>query len=479
MSRPPLLRLLTLLAVPLLLAAACSSDDGGDDSGGSGGTAAIGEVPEADPDSDLAAQCPVDALDDADGPVQITFWHSMTVELGDTLTELVEEYNASQDRVEVELQFQGGYTESLDKYLTALRGGTRPTVVQLEETALQIGIDAESFVPVQACVDASEYSFDDHIERVVAAYTVDGVVYPMPFNTSNPVLYANMALLRQAGVEELPTTLEEMREAAQAVVDSGVAPSGVTFTTSAWLIEQWYGLAGEPFVDGDNGRGERATEVLLDDELGHEIFDFMGSMVADGLATNVGNGENQEHLIALATGQAAMTMNTSAALRSVMVAAEDFPGVEVAIGPLPSVGERDGGVLVGGAALWIDNDTSDEERAAAWDLLTWLNEPEQQARWHARTGYVPIRRSAIELPEVAELWEAEPEFRIAYDQLVEGEENVGSAGPVIGNHAQVRQNAIVPALERMWIEGMAPSDAVARATSDANAIIEDYTDRLG
>lgn len=471
-------RLLALLVAPLLLAAACGGG-GDDDTGGPSGTAEVGEVPEADPDSDLAAECPVDALEDADGPVTITFWHSMTVELQDTLTALVERYNGSQDQVQVELQFQGTYNESLDKYLAALRGGTRPTIVQLEETALQLGIDSESFVPVQACVDASDYSFDDYIDRVVAAYTVDGVIHPMPFNTSNPVLYANMAVLREAGIEELPTTTAEMREAAQAVVDTGAAESGVTFTTSAWLIEQWYGLAGEPYVDGENGRVERAGEVLLDTELGQEIFAFMGTMVSDGLATPVGDGANQEHLIALATGQAAMTINTSAALRSVLVAAEGFPDVEVAIGPLPSVGERDGGVLVGGAALWIDGDTDDPERAAAWDFLTWLNEPEQQAEWHAGTGYVPIRRSAIDLPAVADLWAAEPVFRVAYDQLVEGTENVGSAGPVIGNHAQMREDAIVPALERMWIQGQAPDESLAQAVTDAEAIIADYTERLG
>jgi sn-glycerol 3-phosphate transport system substrate-binding protein len=476
MTRSTLLRLLALLLVPLVVAAACGGGD--DDAEAPTGTAEIGEVPEADPDSELAGECPVDVLDDVAEPVEITFWHSMTVELQDTLTTLVDEYNVSQDRVEVELQFQGTYNESLDKYLAALRGGSRPTIIQLEETALQLGIDSQSFVPVQACVDAAEYSFDDYIDRVVAAYTVDGVLYPMPFNTSNPVLYANMAMLREAGITELPETTEEMRAAAQQVVDRGVAPAGVTFTTSAWLIEQWYGVAGEPYVDGDNGRSARATEVLLDTELGQEIFDFMGSMVADGLATPVGDGANQEHLIALATGQAAMTINTSAALRSVKVAAVDFPDVEVAIGPLPSIGDRDGGVLVGGAALWIDNDTSDEERAAAWDFLTWITGPEQQAVWHANTGYVPIRESSIELPEVADLWASEPEFRIAYDQLVEGTENVGSAGPVIGNHAQMREDAIVPALERMWIQGQSPAESLAQAKADADQMIAEYTDRV-
>ena len=60
-------------------------------------------------------------------------------------------------------------------------------------------------------------------------------------------------------------------------------------------------------------------------------------------------------------------------------------------------------------------------------------------------------------------WPSEP----LYDQLVEGTENVGSAGPVIGNHAQMREDAIVPALERMWIQGQAPDESLAQAVTDA------------
>ncbi len=45
--------------------------------------------------------CPVDALDGADGPVDVVFWHSMTYELETALIGLTDEYNASQDRVRV------------------------------------------------------------------------------------------------------------------------------------------------------------------------------------------------------------------------------------------------------------------------------------------------------------------------------------------------------------------------------------------
>lgn len=467
-------------AAPVTTAPGDDGDDGDDDGDGEEAPATtLAPLPEPDPGSELAALCPVDALDGASGPVSIDFWHSMTVELEETLAGLVADYNASQDRVNVNLLFQGSYNESLDKFQTALRGGVRPSIIQLEETALQLGIDSQAFVPMQACVDASDYSFSDYIERTVKAYTVDGVLWPMPFNTSNPVLYANRTLLDAAGVVELPTTLAELRAAAEQIVASGVAPNAISLTSSSWILEQFFALDDEVYTDGGNGRQERASEVLLDSELGLEIFTWLHDMVADGLATYVGSGDDAEHFIALALGQAVMTIDTTAALRSVLIAARDFPAVEVEIGPMPSVGERTGGVLVGGAALWLDSTTSDEQRAAAWDFVTWLNSPEQQATWHAGTGYVPIRQSAIELPAVAELWATEPEFRVAYDQLVNGPETLATAGPVIGNHSQVRLRALVPALERMYLQGLAPDAALAQAKAEADSIIADYTRRVG
>jgi sn-glycerol 3-phosphate transport system substrate-binding protein len=444
-----------------------------------GADTTVAELPTPDPTSELAALCPVDALADTSGPVPIQFWHSMTVELEETLSALVARYNAQQDQVQVELVFQGSYTESLDKYLTALRGGTRPAMIQLEETALQLGIDSKAFIPIQACVDASGYSFDDYIERTVTAFTVEGTLWPMPYNTSNPILYANRTMLNDAGIGELPTTLGELRAAAEQIVASGVAPTGISLTSSAWIIEQYFALANQPYVDGGNGRQQRAGEVLIDNELGLEVFTWLHGMVNDGLATYVGAGNDAEHFIALALGQAAMTIDTTAALRSVLIAAQDFPNVEVEAGPMPSVADRAGGVLVGGAALWLDSETTDAERAAVWDFMTWLNEPEQQAFLHSGTGYVPIRKSAIELPAVTDLWAEEPLFRIAYDQLVQGAETVATAGPVIGNHAQMRARALVPAFERMYLQGLDPAAALAQAKSEAEAIIADYTRRIG
>ena len=77
-----------------------------------------------------------------------------------------------------------------------------------------------------------------------------------------------------------------------------------------------------------------------------------------------------------------------------------------------------GGVLVGGAALYISKQSAPDRQAAAWDLIKFLVSPQAQAEWAAGTGYVPIRKSAIERPEIIELWAKEPGYKVAYDQLV-------------------------------------------------------------
>ena len=61
--------------------------------------------------------CPTGALDSATGPIEITFWHGMNDVLEDSLIELTDAYNASQDKVRVTLQNQTGYDAAIDKYI--------------------------------------------------------------------------------------------------------------------------------------------------------------------------------------------------------------------------------------------------------------------------------------------------------------------------------------------------------------------------
>ncbi|MET0910783.1 MAG: hypothetical protein ABWZ99_15055, partial [Ilumatobacteraceae bacterium] len=131
--------------------------------------------------------CPTGALDEADGPVEITFWHGLANESEASLIALTDSYNASQDRVRVDLQNQTSYDSAIDKYIQSGQD-SRPTVVQFPEYAVQSFADSGTFVPVAACLEASGYDTSEFVQRTLDAYTFEGVQWSMPFNVSNPVL---------------------------------------------------------------------------------------------------------------------------------------------------------------------------------------------------------------------------------------------------------------------------------------------------
>ena len=461
-------RALAVVTALLLLLAACGNDD---DDGASPGTTAA----EVD-----AERCPADALDDVDGPVTIDFWHAMTAENEVMLEQLTDEYNASQDRVAVNLVFQGSYDENAQKFFATARGGDLPSLVQLEETRLQMAIDSQLMLPAGACVEASDYDLSDHLTPVIDQFEVAGLLWPMPFNTSGPVLYYNTVMFESVGLtdDDVPTTLEELRAVSQTIVDSNAAPYGFALELSPWYVEQWFAKANTALVNNDNGRSDRSTATNLDDPFAEEVFTFINDLIDDGLATNIGrNASGVDALLAIASGDVAMTFGTSAALGSILAVleTEQFPGVGVGVAPMP--GPTEGGVLVGGAGLFlVERDQTDTEKAGAWDYVTWLNEPEQQSRWHAGTGYMPIRQAAVELPEVEGLWADEPSFRVAYDQLLASEADFG--GPVVGDYAALR-DALVEALERMILQDAPPATALSEAKQRADASIESYNRSVG
>jgi sn-glycerol 3-phosphate transport system substrate-binding protein len=463
--RRPVALTATLLAL-VLLAAACGDRNGGDD-----GAVAPPREEVVDP-----ALCPVDALDEADGPVQITVWHSMTAANADTLEEMTSDFNGEQDQVSVRLVFKGEGNEPLEAFRAAVRGGDLPAIAQLPETFMQEPIDLESAIPVEACMEASDFDVE-LLPRVVAQYTVADTMWPMPFNVSAPLLYYNRTLFEDAGLDpdDPPSTLEEIRDASQAIVDSGLRSGFALQIDSAW-VEQLFGKADVPVVDNSNGREARATQSTMGESPGPEIFTWVSEMLDSGLASNQGR-DGTNALLAIVNGNAAMAFGTTGALGSVYDILDNDPAlaarVDPGIAPMPNPldGEAPGGVNVGGAALWLTDSGNDAQKAAAWEYISWLVQPEQQSRWHMGTGYVPVTEDAVD-DEVTALWDERPGFRIAYDQLTESDSR---GGAVIGGYDQFRE-AVNRALERV-ADGADPEASLDQAVQDTTEAIEAYNRR--
>jgi sn-glycerol 3-phosphate transport system substrate-binding protein len=420
------------------------------------------------------------------GHVAINFWHAMTAANEDTLKRLTDEFNASQDRITVSLLYQGTYDDNLNKILASLRSGDLPALAQLEDTSTQIMADSGAAVPAQDFIDAEGYDLSDFLPQVLNFYQVEGRLVPMPFNVSNPILYYNKTAFEKAGLdpEQPPTTLDEVREYSQKIVDAGLAPHGMALDVRPWYLEHILAKANVDYLNNGNGREARATEALFDNEEGLALFTWWKDMVDSGLALNAGrNPSDSEQLYAVAGRQAEMAIGTSAALRSsidIVNSAHqsgELLDIELGTGPMPGLPGGTGGVLVSGGSLYIMADRPPEEQQAAWEFVKFLVSPETQAKWFSGSGYIPIRKSSHDLAPAMEVIEQYPQFQVAVDQLAESPVTTATAGPLMGAYSQV-QEIVTSAIEAMILQGKDPADALADAAAEATDAIQKYNSRV-
>jgi sn-glycerol 3-phosphate transport system substrate-binding protein len=464
----------TIAAALALSGAACGGGDDGGGADGNGNGSDGGTT--VDP-----AECGLDAFADATKPIDITFWHTMTRANEEWLDEAVKAFHAAQDDVRVKLVDQPSYQDALTKYRAGLRTGDLPDLAHLEETTVQVILDSQSTIPMQACVDADDYDLSEFLPRATAYYSSGDVLQAMPWNISNPVLFYDAAAFRKAGLDPAkpPTTFDEVREYAQQIVDSGTASHGMALRVEPYIFEYLNAKSGSTLVNNGNGREARATAATLDTPVALEIWTWWRDMVEDGLALNTGSAPgNIDHMLAIGNHDAVMAFEASGVLGTVqqVLQSGEFTGVEVAAAPLPAL-EAGGGVPVGDGSLWIPSASEPEQRAAAWQFVKYLSSAEEQAALAVAGGYAPAREDAVEQPALQEKWTADPSFRAAYDQLLSGEVTDANVGSLIGDYQGVR-NAVREGIEAM-LHGTAPQQALERAQRDATARIVAYNERVG
>jgi len=429
--------------------------------------------------------CPTDALDAAAGPVEITYWHGMNANNEQALADLTDRYNASQDRVVVRLENQGGYQEVFDKYY---QSGTsaRPELVMFPEWGFQQAIDSDTFVPAAACIEAAAFDPATLLPQTLRAYAQAGIQWGMPFNVSNPLIYYNRTAFAAAGLDpdRAPTTWDELRAFSQQIVDSGAAATGLAYDTNfdgggGWYIEQWVANSGELMANNFNGREQPATETYLDRPGVSQVFAQLQGLAADGLLVNVGdNASGTDAFLKLAdpASPAAMVIGSSASLGTVVAVLGSglIQGVtsdDIGVGALPSFSGVPSAV-VGGAANYVVAGKSDAEIAAAWDYLAFLVGAEAQAQWAAATGYLPIAEGAADLEPLASTYAADPRFRIAYDTLVGSPVDAAHAGVTLGPHRQVRVE-MATALAALF-RGADLATTLADTAARVDALLQQY-----
>jgi sn-glycerol 3-phosphate transport system substrate-binding protein len=471
-----------------LMAAACSQPP----------TSGSGEAADVEAGGGAALpECPLDALDNAAGPVEVTLWYGgiggVTKE---TMEHMVEAFNASQDKVHVTASDQGtSYAEVYRKFESAASANTDqlPDVVLLENTQLQVLADGGLILPAQSCMEAAGYDITNIEPAVRSAYSVGGVLYAGYANVSSQVLYYNKAHWVKAGLDPTapPKTLEEIYEHAKKLKAAGVSDKPWAFKISATVFENWLSGDGIDVVNNNNGHDGQATEATFDTPEARDALALVKRMNDEGLVNVFASTEGGvDQYLALATQQSSMLIETSGAavniaealggnLTAADVGAEfdaslvDRTQLVPGTGQFPGL-QSAGQVHPGGGGFFIVNTAPPEEQAGAWKFLEFMLQPENAKEWHLRGSYLPIVKTVADEPDVQAFWKDQVAgvlIKPAVDQLAAADPD--EAGPLIGPYTDFTDN-LENAIEGVLLSGDDVNSALTTAQDEVTQSLERY-----
>jgi ABC-type glycerol-3-phosphate transport system substrate-binding protein len=100
---------------------------------------------------------------------------------------------------------------------------------------------------------------------------------------------------------------------------------------------------------------------------------------------------------------------------------------EIGIAPVPIGSGKQLRSLFSGTNLAIMKSTP-EKQQAAWDFINWLTQTKQSAFWTVQTTYLPVRKSALNEPNLKEFVAKTPRFQVALDMVPTGAPGISVAG---------------------------------------------------
>lgn len=387
----------------------------------------------------------------AKSPVEISMWFSIGGEPGKATQALVKSFNQLQEEVKVNAVYCGTYDDTMQKLLAAIAAGVPPTIAHI----------AHAYAP-QMVIKGHIQFLDDFIVRDPEVSKADflykvGIyqekLYGIPFNCSNPIMFYNKDMFRQAGLdpEKTPKTWDELYNTAARISTLGDEIRGFDIEPGYMLFGYLWQFAGE-WIKPDNSR------VLWDSEESIAALSFMKKMVDDGVACYRGGKKT------FVAGKRIGMIFQSCSSLTYMI--EHCP-FDLGVAVQPS-GVREM-VPLGGGGLYMFKDTSEEEKQAAWKFLRYLTNPVNQMFWAMSTGYLASNAKALKSALMEKIFTDDPRFQVPYLQLPYSRiENDTQLVP----YMEIK-NMFYDAWDRCVLGGEDATETMKEATENANKVLRE------
>ncbi len=333
---------------------------------------------------------------------KLSFWHHQADSRGELLTEIIADYNALGPEMEIEPVFQGNYDDIFRNTRTSLMAGSPPDIAVAYESMIA------EYLKFGEVVDLDIYLRDPEIgysEKEIADFypaflelnrfkQFDNALYSFAFTKSLLILYANSDLIAKAGFDGPPQTWEEFREQCSAM--KSIGKKGYAMAVDASTMDGMFMSRGAELFDFET------SQPLFTEAPVVETFEFLRLMHEEGSLYQI-EDQSEEDTKEFYAGRAAFFLRSSTRRPLLQRSIEEK--FEWSMNTLPHGEGLEPFTVLYGANICVFA-TGEERQRAAWEFLKYLALPEITAKWAIGSGYMPVRRSAAELPAMRE-WIAE------------------------------------------------------------------------
>ncbi|MEN6414132.1 MAG: ABC transporter substrate-binding protein [Veillonellales bacterium] len=347
--------------------------------------------------------------------IKIEYWHvNAETQGGKTVEQLVQDFNAQSKDVEVVARYNPDMYKGLMQNLQAeVAAGKSPAVVQIGWAFLDYFSNNFNYVDPQKIIDAhfpqdKTYLQDNFLPNILGlAKNSKGSQVGIPYSLSNPVLYINKDLLRQAGLDENgPKTWEELIQFSNTIREK-------TGKYGFYMQEPADNWAQQALLESNGARMMTNGKASFASEEGIQAYEAYADMVTKTKsALHISWGEGVQSFI---DGNVGMLYTTIAQRANVQKGA----AFDVAAINSPSWQGKTKRLPAGGCFLAITAQ-SEAEQKAAWEFEKYLYSVESMAAWTKGTGYVPPRKGVAEADNGLKSFLAENKMMAAATTQMDG-----------------------------------------------------------
>lgn len=407
-------------------------------------------------------------VDTVKDPITISFWHDRTSDTDYAwLKESIDEFNKT-NKYGITVEEVGqGYLDDVQAALTtAIAAGDSPVLADLSCNGIPLFASEGVLADMTPYIERDNFDMDNVVKELTDYVYYDKQVVTMPYTRGTAILYYNKDLYANAGLNQAPTSLEELNEYAKKIYDnSNGEVKGVGYTIEPTYYQHYLleSLNDVGFMDAD-GKGASC----LDDGSMKQFLTDWYNWTEEGWceipALENASSAMQEDFYNGKLGAFVSSSNRATSI------SEKAQAAGINLGMSYTVGYGGYSAPLGGGSIGIiGKDHSQQEIAAAWEFVKFLMSDEQVAQNHIKTGVLPTTYSSVETDTLKDFWADEKNegYKISYEQVKD------ASAPAMSMYTSEWNSAVRSVYsELIQARDITPDQALDNLKSEASTIFE-------